>query len=76
MGKGDGVQELALNQRVLRVDVKVDIDHGVEYDNQAEDDQIRSNAFCTSDEVDCAYRDQELENFNVEGADGVGRWAS
>ena len=40
MGEGDRVQELDLDQRVLRVDVEVYVYHDVEDDDQGKDNYI------------------------------------
>jgi len=51
--KGNRVQELDLNQRVLRIDVEVNIDHDVEDDDEAEDDNVRSYTLDSPDDKDC-----------------------
>ena len=40
MREGNSVEELDLDQRVLRVYVEVDVDHDVEDDDETEDDNI------------------------------------
>lgn len=52
MGERDGVQELNLNERVLWIDVEVDIDHDVEDDNEGEDDYVTSDRLHFPDDVD------------------------
>ena len=40
MREGNGVEELDLNQWVLRIYVEVDVDHDVEDDDETENDDI------------------------------------
>ena len=40
MREGYGVEELYLNQRVLRIYVEVDVDHDVENDDETENDNV------------------------------------
>ena len=52
MTEGYRVEELDLNQRVLRVNIEVDVYHDVEDDNETENDKVRANALDLSNHID------------------------
>ena len=52
MREGDGVQELDLNQRVLWVDIEVDVHHDIEDDNKGEDHDVASDRLNLADDID------------------------
>lgn len=51
MGECDRVKELNLNQRVLGIYVEIDVDHHIENDDEAEDNQVRAHTLNLADDV-------------------------
>ena len=52
MRESYSVEELDLDERVLRVNVEVNVDHDVEDDDETEDDEVRSNALDLANDED------------------------
>ena len=57
MREGDRVEELDLNEWVLRVDIEVDVDHEVEDDHEPENHKVRPNALHFANAEDRGKRD-------------------
>ncbi len=71
MRKSDCVEELDLDEGVLRIDVEIDVHHDVKDDNQGEDDDVRANALHLTNHVDGGQRDKHFNDFDVDGVDSV-----
>ena len=52
MREGDRVQELDLNKRVVRVEIEINIDHDIEDDDEAENDEVRPYTLNFANHVD------------------------
>ena len=71
MRKGNRVEELDLDQWILRVNVKVNVDHDVENDDETEDDDVWADTFDFTNHEDSWEWDDYLQNFNVNRIDLV-----
>ena len=71
MRESDSVEELDLNQWVLRIDVEVDVDHDVEDNDEGEDDNVTSNRLDFPNHVNGGEGYQHLEHFNIYRIDCV-----
>ena len=71
VGEGDRVQELDLDQRVLRVDVEVNVYHDVEDDDQGKDNYIWSDTLYLSNHIDRGEWDKHFEALDVDRLDGI-----
>ena len=71
MRKSDRVQELDLDERILWVDIEVDVDHNVEDDHQGEDHNVRSDRLDFADDIDGGQGDQDFKHLNVNCVDCV-----
>ena len=65
MWEGDCVEELDLDQRIVGVQIEINVDHDVEDDNQAEDHKVRSDTLHFSNHVDWSERNKHLKHFNI-----------
>ena len=65
MRERDGIEELDLNERVLWVNIEVNVDHDVENANEGEDDDVASNRLDLLYYVDCRERNEYFKHLDV-----------
>ena len=66
MRKADCVEELDLNERIERVNEEVNVDHDVEEDYEAVNDQIWPDRLHILDQIYRTKTNQYLQNFYVD----------